>query len=325
MVRNSTGPVHIQASKIARFNPMAKSAAEHDREPSNSSERKKNSISELITEYSIYLFNLTNDVTENDLWRLFGPFGAIKNVTIVRDSKTNQSKGFGFVTMKNLEEATNAIDILNGFALKGRPIKVSFKGSRVRSDDEENVMGEPGAYQIYVFNLSSSTIEDSIWKLFAQFGAVKNVSIVCDPKTNKFKGFAFVTMKKFEEAEKAIKTLNGFKLDGRNLMVSFKGQRPDDPENGVKDYTSDRIQSIPIYINYLPENVEDGEVWKLFSQFGAIKDIRIIRDGHTKKCSGYGFVNMKNLDEATLAINTLNGFEMNGKHLQVNLKGKKYL
>jgi len=183
-------------------------------------------------------------------------------------------------------------------------------------------MGEPGAYQIYVFNLSANTIEDELWKLFAQFGAVKSVSIVTDQKTHKSKGFAFITMKNLEEAQKAIQTLNGFKLNGRNLMVSFKGQRPDDHEFNSK-MTPDSIQSIPIYINYLPQDIEDGTVWKLFSQFGAIKDVNVVRDPATRKSMGYAFVNMKSLEDATIAISSLNGFELNGKRLHVSLKTKK--
>ncbi|XP_055386076.1 ELAV-like protein 1-A [Condylostylus longicornis] len=320
------GPVHVQSKREARYNPMKKQVQTEyrhprDNEASTANDAAANPISILVREYSIYIFNLADDVIENDLWRLFGPFGAIKNVAIMRDPKTHQSKGFGFVTMKNLSEAENAIDILNGHAIRNRPMKVSFKGARTKYEDEENPMGEPGAYQIYVFNLSPNTIEDELWKLFAQFGAVKSVSIVVDQKTQKSKGFAFITMKILEEAQKAIQTLNGFKLNGRNLMVSFKGQRPDDHE--FNKMNPDVIQSVPIYINYLPHDIDDGTVWKLFSQFGAIKDVNIVRDSETRKCLGYAFVNMKNLEDATIAISSLNGFELNGKRLHVSLKTKR--
>ncbi|XP_055386102.1 ELAV-like protein 1 [Condylostylus longicornis] len=332
-----SGPITAPAKKPvaasgARFNPIAKLEKESSKtiRPGNVKNSnldhlstESNPLASLVPEYDIYVFNLAPEVTENDLWRLFGPFGAIKNVAVVRDQSTKETKGYGFVTMKNLEEATQAIEILNSHQLHGRPLKISFKGER--RDEDEDGFGEIGAYQIYVFNVSANTTEDSLWKLFAQFGAVKNVAIMHDPVKNTNKGYAFITMKNLIDAQNAIKTINGFTLDGRTLSVSFKGQRPDEMINPYKilGETSSGLQSVPIYVNNLPNEIEDQTIWKLFSQFGAIKDVNIVRDLSSLRCKGYGFVNMKDLEEATLAINTLNGFNLEGKNLQVNFKSKK--
>lgn len=48
---------------------------------------------------------------------MFGPFGAVTNVKVIRDFNTNKCKGFGFVTMTNYEEAAMAIASLNGYRL----------------------------------------------------------------------------------------------------------------------------------------------------------------------------------------------------------------
>ncbi|XP_055386068.1 ELAV-like protein 1-A [Condylostylus longicornis] len=280
-------------------------------------------------EYAIFVFNLSLEVVENDLWKMFGPFGAVRNVAVVKDPNTNLCKGYGFVTMRNMQEAELAIDILNGHHLKGRSIKVSFKGPRTRTYEEESV-GEPGAYPIYVYNLPLKTCEDNLWKLFGQFGAVKNVSIMQDHVKNMPKGYAFVTMKNLNEAQNAIKAINGFTMDGRVLTVSFKGRRPEEPENANpykagqgEAYYADRSSTIPIYVNNLPSDVEEQTIWKLFAQFGAVKDVNLVKDLATMKCKGYGFVMMKDMEEATVAINTLNGFTIGNKIIQVNWKTKK--
>ena len=77
--------------------------------------------------YCLFVYNLAPETEENVLWQLFGPFGAVQNVKVVRDYTTLKCKGFGFVTMTNYEEALMAIHALNGIALGDRVLQVSFK------------------------------------------------------------------------------------------------------------------------------------------------------------------------------------------------------
>ncbi|KAF3834642.1 hypothetical protein F7725_027200 [Dissostichus mawsoni] len=70
------------------------------------------------------------DADEAILWQMFGPFGAVNNVKVIRDFNTNKCKGFGFVTMTNYEEAAMAIHSLNGYRLGDKVLQVSFKTSK---------------------------------------------------------------------------------------------------------------------------------------------------------------------------------------------------
>lgn len=79
------------------------------------------------TGWCIFVYNLAPETEEANLWQLFGPFGAVQTVKIIRDPASNKCKGFGFVTMSNYEEALLAIHSLNGFALGNRVLQVSFK------------------------------------------------------------------------------------------------------------------------------------------------------------------------------------------------------
>lgn len=72
---------------------------------------------------------------------------------------------------------------------------------------------------IYVGNLNYKTSEDSLRKLFEQFGEVQSVKLIKDRDTGKKKGFGFVEMKD-EYAQKAIDALNDKEFDGRNLKVN---------------------------------------------------------------------------------------------------------
>ncbi|XP_041272522.1 ELAV-like protein 3, partial [Onychostruthus taczanowskii] len=80
--------------------------------------------------WCIFVYNLAPEADESVLWQLFGPFGAVTNVKVIRDFATNKCKGFGFVTMTNYEEAAMAIASLNGYRLGDRVLQVSFKTTK---------------------------------------------------------------------------------------------------------------------------------------------------------------------------------------------------
>jgi ELAV like protein 2/3/4 len=83
-----------------------------------------------LSGWCLFVYNLTPDTEENVLWQLFGPFGAVQSVKVVRDPATNKCKGYGFVTMTNYDEALVAIAANNGYQLGGRVLQVSFKKSK---------------------------------------------------------------------------------------------------------------------------------------------------------------------------------------------------
>ena len=80
--------------------------------------------------WCIFIHNLGQDADEGILWQMFGPFGAVTNVKVIRDFNTNKCKGFGFVTMTNYEEAAMAIASLNGYRLGDKILQVSFKTNK---------------------------------------------------------------------------------------------------------------------------------------------------------------------------------------------------
>ena len=74
---------------------------------------------------NIYVGNLANEVTEEDLKQAFDAFGKVESVKIIKDKYTNRSKGFGFVEMASKTEGQSAIDGLNGKELKGKTLNVN--------------------------------------------------------------------------------------------------------------------------------------------------------------------------------------------------------
>ncbi|MCU0835116.1 MAG: RNA-binding protein [Chromatiaceae bacterium] len=73
----------------------------------------------------IYVGNLPYSVTDEDLRDAFGEFGELTGAEVVKDKFSGQSKGFGFVEMRDNADADAAIKALNESMFKGRKLTVN--------------------------------------------------------------------------------------------------------------------------------------------------------------------------------------------------------
>lgn len=74
---------------------------------------------------SIYVGNLSYEVTEADLNSVFAEYGAVKRVQVPTDRETGRMRGFAFVEMSSEAEETAAIEALDGAEWMGRSLKVN--------------------------------------------------------------------------------------------------------------------------------------------------------------------------------------------------------
>ena len=79
--------------------------------------------------------------------------------------------------------------------------------------------------RIFVGNIPFSTSETDLRTVFERFGRVTSVQLVKNADNGNPRGFAFVAMPRFEDAEEAIVRLNGTTLAGRRLVVNEARQR----------------------------------------------------------------------------------------------------
>ena len=73
----------------------------------------------------VYVGNLPFTVDDEKLREIFSPFGDIEEVQVIKDKFSGRSKGFGFVTFTNKEDAEKAIAKLNDKEVEGRNLKVN--------------------------------------------------------------------------------------------------------------------------------------------------------------------------------------------------------
>jgi RNA recognition motif-containing protein len=72
-----------------------------------------------------------------------------------------------------------------------------------------------------------------------------------------------------------------------------------------------------IYVGNLPFTADEAAVRALFAQYGTVESLTLIADRDTGRPRGFGFVEMSNADAAR-AIQSLNGYQMDGRPLRVN-------
>lgn len=86
-----------------------------------------------VTKHTLFVYNLSPDTAELDLYNLFGKFGAIIDVHVQRDNATGAGKGFAFVSFAEYSQATAAIQAMDGYLYEKnnyKPLQVSFKNQK---------------------------------------------------------------------------------------------------------------------------------------------------------------------------------------------------
>ena len=73
-----------------------------------------------------------------------------------------------------------------------------------------------------------------------------------------------------------------------------------------------------LYVGNLPYKATDEELTALFSQAGAVDNVRVMRDQATGRARGFAFVEMVSDDDAQKAISQFNEYQMDGRALVVN-------
>jgi len=72
-----------------------------------------------------------------------------------------------------------------------------------------------------------------------------------------------------------------------------------------------------MYVGNIPYNASEEDLRELFSEYGEIESLKIMKDQFTDRSKGFGFIEMANEEDAKKAIAALNGKDFKGKSLNV--------
>ncbi|KAM6041690.1 CUGBP Elav-like family member 5 isoform 3-T3 [Chlamydotis macqueenii] len=297
----------------------------------------------------LFVGMLNKQQSEDDVLRLFEPFGVIDECTVLRGPDGN-SKGCAFVKFSSHTEAQAAIHALHGS--QTMPLMqqqttvlsttshgsylspgVAFSPCHIQQIGAVSLNGLPAAPIAPTSGLHSPPL----------LGTAAMPGLVA-PISNGFTGVV-----PFPNGHPTLETVY------TNGLVPYSAQSPSVAETlhpaftGVQQYAAvyptttitPIAQSIPqpppilqqqqregpegcnLFIYHLPQEFGDNELMQMFLPFGNIISSKVFMDRATNQSKCFGFVSFDNPSSAQTAIQAMNGFQIGMKRLKVQLKRPK--
>lgn len=174
-------------------------------------------------ESKLWMGNIMEWMNEKKVMDYFKEYGFNpKSVKLFKNQKLNCLSNFCFVYFYTIEEANNALNLLNGKKMPNTFINFALKWSNPRYKDNTT--------DIFVSNLSSEINHLELYNLFKEkYPEVHHVSIITNKK-NKNKGYGFITFLDKAEAEKCANEIDGYLFHNKPLQVK-RNKKDDDIQN----------------------------------------------------------------------------------------------
>ncbi|KAK8570189.1 hypothetical protein V6N13_002886 [Hibiscus sabdariffa] len=164
--------------------------------------------------------------------------------------------------------------------------------------------------KLFVGQVPKHMTEAQVLAMFEEFALVDQVNIIKDKATRASRGCCFVICPSREEADKAVNACHNKKtLPGASSPLQVK----------YADGELERLEH-KLFVGMLPKNVSEDEVSALFSKYGTIKDLQILR-GSQQTSKGCAFLKYETKEQALEALEAINGkHKMEGSSVPLVVK-----
>ncbi|KAG2697249.1 hypothetical protein I3843_07G097100 [Carya illinoinensis] len=172
-----------------------------------------------------------------------------------------------------------------------------------RATSEESV-------KLFVGQVPKHMTEAQLIAMFKEFALVDEVNIIKDKATRTSRGCCFLICPSRQEADKAVNACHNKKtLPGASSPLQVK----------YADGELERLEH-KLFVGMLPKNVSEAEVSDLFSEYGTIKDLQILR-GSQLTSKGCAFLKYETKEQAISALEAINGkHKMEGSSVPLVVK-----
>ena len=149
---------------------------------------------------------------------------------------------------------------------------------------------EPEQYRkVFIGSLSYSTVEEGLRKHFSQFGEIIDCVVMKEGKSNKSRGFGFVTYSSSTMVDELMKN-RPHKLDGRELETKRATPREEIGKPGAEASVN------KLFVGAIRDGVNEENLKEYFSKYGNILDCVIMREKDSQKSRGFGFITFEDYD-----------------------------
>ncbi|KAF3439715.1 hypothetical protein FNV43_RR17993 [Rhamnella rubrinervis] len=214
--------------------------------------------------FNVFVGDLSPEVTDATLFACFSVYTSCSDARVMWDQKTGRSRGFGFVSFRNQQDAQSAINDLNGKWLGSRQIRCNWAAKGANDDKQgsdskivvelTNGTSEDGQDKtnedapenntqyttVYVGNLASEVTSVDLHRLFHALGA----GAIEDVRVQRDKGFGFVRYSTHAEAALAIQMGNARIISGKPIKCSW-GSKPTPPGTNSTPLPPPAVVHIP--------------------------------------------------------------------------------
>ncbi|KAK2149037.1 hypothetical protein LSH36_471g06036 [Paralvinella palmiformis] len=287
---------------------------------------------------NLYISNIPKNINQGQLEEIFAEYGTIIQCRILVDQATGRSKGVGFVLYNERSESEAAIKSLDGHTLEGatEPLSVKY------ADDNKGKARPPPVVQSGVpvvqhmgkgrarggfnqFNGGGNFSGGYGAGRGAPYGAFGGGYAGETPEVsygmgNGRGGYAGGGRGGFAGAANG----GGYgPMRNQNRFNRYNPMAANNYNSATPAGSGTEEGGFTLFVYNIGPQADERELWQLFSPFGTIQKVNVIRDHSKNQGKGYGFVTMTSYPEAMSAIQGLDGYRYVGKPLQVSFKTPK--
>lgn len=251
---------------------------------------------------SLYVGDLSPDVTEAMLFEKFSATGPVLSIRVCRDLVTRRSLGYAYVNYQQPADAERAIDTLNYDSIKGRPCRIMWS-------QRDPTLRRSGVGNIFIKNLDKHIDHKGLYDTFSAFGNILSCKIAADEK-GQSKGYGFVHYETKEAAQEAISKVNGMMLNDKKVFVGefmSRRERVDAGGDPQKKYKN-------CFVKNLGPEISNDTLMEAFGKHGEITSCVIMTD-EDGKSKGFGFVAFETNEDAEKACDALDGSDIEGNKI----------
>ncbi|XP_010918318.1 uncharacterized protein [Elaeis guineensis] len=253
-------------------------------------------------EFEIFIGGLNKEAVEEDLIQVFGVFGEIQSVRIVRNPSTQKSKGFAFIRYASVEHAKKALaELKDGTEVRGKQVGISAS----QYNDT-----------LYLGNICKTWTKDQVLETLKGYGIeqVEHILLPDDPNNEgKIKGFAFLEFNSHSDAMAAFQRLKKpdavFGCD-RSAKVAF-AQTPMHPAEEVL------LQVKTVFVESIPVSWDEEKIKELCKQYGEVEKVQLFRKFTTSKKKDFGFVEFTSRESAVACVEGINSAQLGEGEVKV--------